>query len=388
MDLGEALRGVHMHAYGHLKGKEQPAQKHLEQVWRKLPSLVPPGMNVRVSGSSQSLPLVPWIAVLDPEVTTTAQEGLYVVYLFRKDLPRVYLSMNQGATQHYQNAQKKKEKGEEDLEGVTCKDLALAALREESALLRKHLSDEALTGLVAAIQLGAPRKYFLPSGYEEGNVAAIEYDPTQLPAEETLRADLARFLALYEACVAIKREVLASQPGLISTTAESKSAKLEFKPKPPAFRPKTPADYMAHVKDHVQERTRRHEALLNDFVERAKKAGLISANNAHPCDLTVRGQGQHWLVEVKTVRINAEHAVREAIGQLFSYRHFCYREAGRPDPSLVALFSEPVGDALVDLLMSLGIEAIWRQGAEWDGRAPVGSHSLLAASAPPEISTT
>ncbi|MER7420666.1 DUF3578 domain-containing protein [Micromonospora peucetia] len=382
MDLGEALRGVHTNAYEHLKGEKQPAQKHLEHVRGELPSLVPPGMKVRVSGSGQTLPLVPWIAILDPEVTTTAQEGLYVVYLFRKDLSRIYLSMNQGATQHHRNAQK------QDLKGVACDRAALAALREESTLLRKHLSDEVLAGLIETIQLGAPAKYFLPSGYEEGNIAAIEYDPTQLPDEETLQADLARFLALYEACVAIKREVLATEPGLIGTTAESVKAKREFKPKPPAFRPKTPADYLARIKDHVQKRTPRHETLLNDFVKRAKKVGLIPANNAHPCDLTVTGQGNHWLVEVKTVRINAEHAVREAIGQLFSYRHFCYREAGRPDPSLVALFSEPVGDALVDLLMSLGIEAIWRQGAEWHGRTPVGAHSLLAASMPPGPSGT
>jgi hypothetical protein len=69
--------------------------------------------------------------------------------------------------------------------------------------------------------------------------------------------------------------------------------------------------------------------------------------------------------------------VREAIGQLFAYRHFCYRELGRPDPALVALFSEPIGDAFVELLASLNIEAIWRTEEAWKGYAFDKRSSLL-----------
>ncbi|MEU4370249.1 MrcB family domain-containing protein [Micromonospora chersina] len=382
MNLGEALRGVRLKAYAHSQGRDQPAQQHLQAVRRELPALVPSGMKVLTSGAGQSLPVVPWIAVLDSNVTTTAQEGLYVVYLYRQDLSRVYLSMNQGATQHQRNA------GEAGLTGVAQDRAALAELRAETALMRKHLSEEALAGLAEVIELGAPRNRFLPCGYEEGNIAAIEYDPAQLPDEDALQADLNRFLALYAICVEIKSEILATDPGLIKTTAGSEKAKPKFKPKPPAFRPKTPAEYRAQMKAYVQDRKPRHEALLNDFAKQAKAAGLVPANNAHPCDLTVAGQGNHWLVEVKTVGANSEHAVRDAIGQLFSYRHFCYRENGRRDPSLVALFSEPVGDALVDLVESLGIEVIWRRGAEWHGRTPVGAHSLLTAATTSTTPTT
>ena len=41
---------------------------------------------------------VPWIAVLDPEITTSTMRGYYVVYLFSIDMKRVYLSFNQGMT--------------------------------------------------------------------------------------------------------------------------------------------------------------------------------------------------------------------------------------------------------------------------------------------------
>ena len=41
---------------------------------------------------------VPWIAILDPEVTTTVQTGYDVVYLFSADMKQVFLSLNQGVT--------------------------------------------------------------------------------------------------------------------------------------------------------------------------------------------------------------------------------------------------------------------------------------------------
>lgn len=41
---------------------------------------------------------VPWIAIMNKNITTTTQEGVYVVYLFSQDMERVYLTFNQGVT--------------------------------------------------------------------------------------------------------------------------------------------------------------------------------------------------------------------------------------------------------------------------------------------------
>lgn len=109
---------------------------------------MPSGMKVLASSAGQSLPVVPWIAVLDSNVTATAQEGLYVVHLYWPDLSRLYLSMNQGATQHQRNA------GEAGLAGVARDRAALAELRADAALLRKHLSDKVSAGLKEAIESG------------------------------------------------------------------------------------------------------------------------------------------------------------------------------------------------------------------------------------------
>lgn len=368
------LAGVAELSYRHDLGRSQPAQQHLQQVRRELADLVPIGMQVLVSGAGQSLPIVPWIAVLDTNVTTTAQQGLYVVYLYSVDLTRVYLSMNQGATEHLNRAH------EDGLTGAAARAGAVSELHKESHFLQKGLSAEAVEGLLPTITLGEPKR-FLPVAYEAGSVAAIEYNTDNLPESDTLTADLLRFLALYASCVEIKRDLRASDPSLIRTTA----GPIPQAPpvKQPAFRPKSSADYIARVAAQSQVRARRHEALIRVFGTWVKSRGLVAATNVHPCDFTVDGDGHHWLVEAKTVGPNAEHAVREAIGQLFSYRHFMYRERGKPDPSLVALFTEPVGPAFGELLVSLGIEAVWRSPGSWDGRAPVGVASLLRTTIQP-----
>jgi hypothetical protein len=312
---------------------------------------------------------VPWIAVLNPVVTTTAQEGLYVVYLYQRGLSKLCLSMNQGATQHLLNAKSDGPKR------ISASEVALAELLAESRLLRERLSPAALDDLATDIDLGA--NGFLPKGYENGNVAAIEYDVASLPDEEKLQDDLTRMLALYDSCVEIKKESRAVGSGLFRTPAVSSKVNAKPQLKPPIFRPKSSAAYIAEVPAQSQRREPLHEDLIDKFGKWVRSAGLVAATNVHPRDLTADYGRQHWLIEAKTVRPNAELAVRAAIGQLYSYRHFYYREYGYPDPALVALFAEPVGAALAALLVSLGIEGIWFAGRNWEGAAPHQDTSLL-----------
>ena len=41
---------------------------------------------------------VPWIAIMNKGITTTTQNGVYLVYLFSADGDRVFLTLNQGCT--------------------------------------------------------------------------------------------------------------------------------------------------------------------------------------------------------------------------------------------------------------------------------------------------
>ncbi|MCM6775322.1 hypothetical protein NDR87_16415 [Nocardia sp. CDC159] len=142
------------------------------------------------------------------------------------------------------------------------------------------------------------------------------------------------------------------------------------------FKPKSDAAYVAAVRAQVQAKQRPHETLVRDYGSAIGACGFTAATNVHPRDLTLTRGGRHWLVEVKVVYGgNATEAVRATIGQLQQYRYFLY--ARDADVELVAVFNEPIGDAFVGLLESLGIRAIWRHGAVWCGSPSAMGDGLI-----------
>ena len=66
------------------------------------------GARVRPSVGQGNWAACPWIAVLDPRVTTTTQEGVYPVVLIREDLTGLYVTIAQGVTKL------KRERGQRD----------------------------------------------------------------------------------------------------------------------------------------------------------------------------------------------------------------------------------------------------------------------------------
>lgn len=348
MGLREMLAGTQQFGYRPELGQGQAAQVHLNSVRSELLGLLPPlGLRVLVSGRAFNLPEVPWIAVLDPDVTKTAKSGLYVVYLYDAKLDHVFLTMNQGATAHRDHASKNKQPG------ITVPQAALAELHAESNAIRAELPSSLVAAFPRDVDLGS--EGFLPKAYEAGSIAAIRYDLGSLPNEDKLRADLKTFLQIYDASVEARKSLTAINPGLFHTPVVATAAP---NPEADVFRPKDSTDYVAQVAAHTQVRTRRHEAVVKAFGEHAKSRDWVPATNVHPRDLVLKKDGTHLLCEVKVVKANAEGAVREAIGQLFAYRFFLYQGGSSPD-HLIAVFSDAVGSAFVDLLSSLGIESVW-----------------------------
>lgn len=221
-----------------------------------------------------------------------------------------------------------------------------------------------LHGTTGSIELGAQSR-FLPSAYEAGNIAAIRYDLSTLPPTASLSDDISRFAELYGRCVEIKDELAANR--LLRTSARSADRRAIKSVPRPEFKPKDADDYIAHVGAATQRRSRRHEALVRAFGEQVLTTGRSASTNVHPRDLVVLDGEIEWLVEAKTVGINAELNVRAAIGQLFAYRHFYYRQYSLPDPTLLALFDGLIGAAFEGLLSSLGIAFLCRNGSEWHG---------------------
>jgi Domain of unknown function (DUF3578). len=194
--------------------------------------------------------------------------------------------MNQGATAHQDYY------AEHRPSGVGIDKAALAEVTAETKAIRAQLAPELLQGTLSDIDLGASKLY-LPRGYEAGNIAAVSYDLGDLPAESQLRGDLQRFLVLYQESVIARSAAIASNPDKFNIPA----------PLPPAtgnpgsdFRPKDSSDYYAWIAAHQQKKSRKHEGLINSFVEHAKARGWTAATKGvHPRDLVLRKTGNtYW----------------------------------------------------------------------------------------------
>jgi 5-methylcytosine-specific restriction protein A len=124
---------------------------------------------------------IPWLAAFDPEITTTAQSGYYVVYLVVPSRKEVYLSLNQGTTEM------QREFGSEYLNQLQAR-----AVLYQSMISSMTQGQSLITG---PLDLG--EKSDLARGYEAGNVVAKLYDQNALADKSAVEEDLKFFLAMY-----------------------------------------------------------------------------------------------------------------------------------------------------------------------------------------------
>jgi len=130
---------------------------------------------------------VPWVALLEPKLTSSAHEGFYVVYLFRAGMDGLYLSLNQGVT------------------GLRSRwgEAARRDLQERGGKLRTLVPDSpSQFDAVGRIDLDAPRRIQRPRFYESASVIARYYPMSALPQEAELRQDLDELVVYYEQLVA------------------------------------------------------------------------------------------------------------------------------------------------------------------------------------------
>lgn len=123
---------------------------------------------------------VPWIGIFDRRITTSAQRGVYIVYLFSADGQSLYLTLNQGCSELV------KEYG-----GKT----ATRMMRENTAQVRSALDARGFSSDDEAI-LGEHLPP-LAQGYQNGIIFYRRYDKAALPPEAQLRQDLASMLQVY-----------------------------------------------------------------------------------------------------------------------------------------------------------------------------------------------
>jgi MrcB-like, N-terminal domain len=354
LDIVDFLTSVARN-YDRQAGLATLTQDLLRRAGAQLQEHVPAGLHIAGSGGKGTATLTPWVGIFDPDETTSPEEGVYLVYLFAADLRSVNLMLLQGITRL------DRELGHRE---------ARAHLASEAAAIRAALPPDALNGLDSSVDLASSG--YRQLAYSAACVVAKRYETGSLPSEQRLRADLRRLLDLYQDAIAVKRglAVTEARTSTQATFVEQESVRSD----PLAFfRPKDDSDYVAYLEGRRLVKSRRHERLVREYGEWITTRGFLASTSEHPKDLVLRREPSEWLIEAEVLRRgNATDAVREAVGQLLSYRYFlCDKNS---PPRLVGLFTEPIGEAYVSFLEDLGIAAVWKQDGRW-----IGSGSARAA---------
>ncbi|MFA2820580.1 MrcB family domain-containing protein [Bacillus wiedmannii] len=123
---------------------------------------------------------VPWLAIMNKDITTSTQRGYYIVYLFSEDMERLYLTLAQGVT----------ETSKEEMQKIK------EEIREQIHMSQKVKKDD-------EIFLGTSQK---AKGYANSTAAYISYDSNKMPSEKELVEDLEEMLRYYEGFIAYKEE--------------------------------------------------------------------------------------------------------------------------------------------------------------------------------------
>jgi 5-methylcytosine-specific restriction protein A len=139
------------------------------------------GLQVEGSAGAGNWAAVPWIAVFDPAITTTATHGYYVVYLFHVSEPIVHLSLNQGTTSVREEF------------GARVREI----LKDRADLVRKRVAEFAELLPINKIELGSDAR--LPGDYAAGHSLGATYSLDTLPDETRQRSDLQTIVRAYRA---------------------------------------------------------------------------------------------------------------------------------------------------------------------------------------------
>lgn len=137
--------------------------------------------------------IIPWVAVYFKKETTSAKEGVYIVYLLSEDHNKLYLTLNQGVTKLLKT-----------LEGKN----KLQKIQEIAEILRKPVSQSYFD--TSAIDLGA--KGYAQT-YAASTIFSKCYNKDSLPSNEELLKDLAEMKELYQ-------KVLESRDKMSPSTAK------------------------------------------------------------------------------------------------------------------------------------------------------------------------
>lgn len=143
-----------------------------------------PDLKITVSVGQGNWAEIPWIGIFNPEITTSATNGIYIVYLFNSDLSKVFLCQGQGVTSV------KEEFGK----GQTSE------LKRRADLIRSRVPEHASYFEGSGIALNG--KSSLAKSYDPAVAYYKTYDLNNIPKNDDLETDLIKITSLYDLLVA------------------------------------------------------------------------------------------------------------------------------------------------------------------------------------------
>ncbi|UMB78847.1 DUF3578 domain-containing protein [Dickeya fangzhongdai] len=157
---------------------------------------------------------IPWVCILNKEITNTPQVGYYIALLFSYDMNECYLSLNQAATE----AKK------------VCGDTktAIEFLRKTAKGTTPYLTYDK-NAICGPIDLKARR--YPGTGYEKASIQSFRYKKGALPSMEEFRDNLLVLLSSYDNLIRLFSKSLSSASEELFDTYVLGLASLEEKSK-------------------------------------------------------------------------------------------------------------------------------------------------------------
>lgn len=121
----------------------------------------------------------PWVSILNRNITVSTKYGLYIVYLFKKDMSGFYLALSQGITYFNDTFGKKK----------------YEAARKVVKYFQERIEDSYFSKQL--ISLFDTRKGTLGYGYEQATILSKYYESNKFTENELIE-DYKRMLAIYD----------------------------------------------------------------------------------------------------------------------------------------------------------------------------------------------
>lgn len=198
--------------------RKEPFQK-IEPLWNSMsnvkqcleqfPALqARPDLSVSISVGQGNWASVPWIALLNTRITGSTQEGIYVAFLIANELDRVFLTLQQGATNLVRTLGQRE--AQKHMLGVAAK-------------VRPLISDLAGGGFALDNQIALGGEGWLARDYEIGTIAHADLSVGGIPSDDRMNSLLEAVLEAYDKAVdapsstAPQPELVEAEPALISS---------------------------------------------------------------------------------------------------------------------------------------------------------------------------